>query len=102
MNEKLRTHSAVLANKYKIADTKLNATMFVVDGDWRKQCDYGPTSFLMRCLGGVLSHIEFVSSPTSVHTPVTWLPLDKTGRCQTIKVYMSEACVHKHKHFLLS
>ena len=78
---------------------KTDATMFVVEGQWKKVVDGSPTSFLCRTLGRAIAHIDFIRDSSSDMKPVHFLPLSNGCRVSTFRVFISDACRDKHKTF---
>ena len=84
-------------SKFKIASTKADSTMIVVNGNFSKQMSFGPSALISRCLGKAMVHVEWLKNPNYAHKPVFFHPLSKTGRCTTMKLFISNACGDKHK-----
>ena len=79
----------------------------VVDGDWKKQFEYGPSSVLARVCGKSIIHLDSLkfdnASPTQLAPAqlkvAHLLPVAVGNRCTTLKLFISEACKLKHKSF---
>ena len=85
---------------FTLSDTKLNATMLAISGDWYKKSREGPGSLVCRNLGKSLVHIDFLRDHSSCkHKPLHFLSASGPDKCrvQSLKVYMSPACSDKHK-----
>ena len=79
--------------------------MLVVDGDWRKQLENGPSSFLARVCGKSVIHLDSLklnnerpTDPKQLEV-AHFLPIGVRERCTTWKVFVSDACRLKHKSF---
>ena len=46
--------------RYELATDVLDCNMLVVDGDWKKQLEYGPASCLARVCGKSIIHLDSV------------------------------------------
>ena len=81
--------------------------MLVVDGNWKKQLEYGPSSFVARVCGKSIIHVDSLKLNTDWPTDpkqlkvAHFLPLGPgaNDRCTTWKVFVSEACKLKHQSF---
>ena len=106
--------------RYELAKGISDCNMLVVDGDWKKQLEYGPSSFVARVCGKSIIHLDSLRLNNASPTPLVpeqlkvahFLPLagpelapeqrnvaHLKERCTTLKVFISEACKLKHKSF---
>ena len=46
--------------RYESAKGTSDCNMLVVDGDWKKQFEYGPSSFLARVCGNSIIHLDSI------------------------------------------
>ena len=81
--------------------------MLVVDGNWKKQLEYGPSSFVARVCGKSIIHVDSLKLNTDWPTDpkqlkvANFLPLGPgaNDRCTIWKVFVSDACKLKHQSF---
>ena len=93
--------------RYDVVASISDCNMLVVDGDWQKQLEYGPSSFVARVCGKSIVHMASLkannASPTQLDPAqlkvAHFLPLSTTDRCTVLKVFISDACKLKHKSF---
>ena len=88
--------------RYGLASDILDCTMVVVDGDWKKQLENGPSSFLAGICGKSIIHVdslkknnEWATDPRQLKV-AHFLPITMDERCTTWKVVVSDACKRKH------
>ena len=91
--------------RYELAKGIQDCNMLVVDGDWKKQLEYGPSSFLARFCGKSIIHLDSLKLNNDWPTDpkqlkvAHFLQIGVKDRCTTWKIFVSEACKLKHSSF---
>ena len=88
--------------RYELAKGWSDSNMLVVNGDWKKQFEYSPSSVLARVCGTSMILLSSLVQAAEADIPLNvahFLPLNEHVRCTTLKVHVSEACKIKHKVF---
>ena len=56
--------------RYELAKGISDCNMLVVDGDWKKQLEYGPSSFVARVCGKSIIHLDSLRLNNASPTPL--------------------------------